>query len=44
MPKCGLPAEEPRGESICVGGAAMVNSKPPYQEPGKQMFNGLHHI
>jgi hypothetical protein len=31
MPKCDLPGAEPRGESICVGGAAMVNSKPPHK-------------
>ena len=28
IPKCGLPTEEPREESIFVGGVAMVNSKP----------------
>ena len=31
MPKYGLPTEEPREESIFVGGAVMVNSKPPHK-------------
>jgi hypothetical protein len=42
--KCDLPAEEPRGESICVGGAAMVNSKPPHKRLKLMRIMSFCHI
>ena len=44
MPKCDLPGAEPRGESICVGGAAMVNSKPPHKRLKLMRIMSFCHI